>query len=156
MTHNHAITHSNGNRSGPPERPVPSHRPPARFPTPTQTPGFLLRPNSAPPSPIDGSWFPWTANLTDELDDLISALTLRLGPVARVCFDWNALQISRKRIDEFDLDSGGIALREPAPGQPPHTMYFLGCNGTQLVLVLLSPDTEPDHAYGIMRTLADS
>ncbi|WP_235193992.1 DUF5994 family protein [Rhodococcus aetherivorans] len=81
---------------------------------------------------------------------------MRLGPVARVCFDWNALQISRKRIDEFDLDSGGIALREPAPGQPPHTMYFLGCNGTQLVLVLLHPDTEPDHAYGIMRTLADS
>ena len=61
------------------------------FPSPTRTPRFLLRGQGAVKASVDGAWFPWTTNVTAELHDLISALSLRLGPIARVAFDWNTI-----------------------------------------------------------------
>lgn len=49
------------------------------FPSPTRTPRFLLRGQGAVKASVDGAWFPWTTNVTAELHDLISALSLRLG-----------------------------------------------------------------------------
>ncbi len=85
------------------------------FPSPTRTPRFLLRGQGAVKASVDGAWFPWTTNVTAELHDLISALSLRLGPIARVAFDWNTISSAQRRIDEVD----GLEVRGPYPGQPP-------------------------------------
>ncbi|MGF6885311.1 hypothetical protein ABIA39_004147 [Nocardia sp. GAS34] len=41
------------------------------FPSPTRTPGVLLRRLDAGSGLVDGAWWPRTANLTSELHDLI-------------------------------------------------------------------------------------
>ncbi|MDE8647260.1 DUF5994 family protein [Rhodococcus qingshengii] len=90
------------------------------FPSPTRTPRFLLRGQGAVKASVDGAWFPWTTNVTAELHDLISALSLRLGPIARVAFDWNTISSAQRRIDEVD----GLEVRGPYPGQPHDLMYL--------------------------------
>ncbi|KOS53901.1 DUF5994 family protein [Rhodococcus rhodochrous] len=121
------------------------------FPQPTRTPRLLLRPAGAPESSVDGAWFPWTSNVTVELHDLVAALTPRLGAVARISFEWNALSSAQRRIDEFD----GIAVTGPLPDQPSKMMYVYGENGARMVLAIIAPHTNPDRAYEIMRFVAD-
>ncbi|WP_435828501.1 DUF5994 family protein [Nocardia testacea] len=108
------------------------------FPSPTRTPRLLLRGRGAGPAPVDGAWWPWTQNLTTELHDLISALTPRLGTLARIGFAWNAISLAQRRIDADD----GVGLHGPAPGQPPDVMQLLGTNGTSLTLLIVASDTD--------------
>eukprot|EP01133_Synstelium_polycarpum_P025382 gene25381-30469_t len=121
------------------------------FPSPTRTPRFLLRGQGAVKASVDGAWFPWTTNVTAELHDLISALSLRLGPIARVAFDWNTISSAQRRIDEVD----GLEVRGPYPGQPHDLMYLDDIYGRQLVLMMIPPYTDPDRAYEVMRRLVD-
>ena len=94
---------------------------------------------------------PWTTNVTAELHDLISALSLRLGPIARVAFDWNTISSAQRRIDEVD----GLEVRGPYPGQPHDLMYLDDIYGRQLVLMMIPPYMDPDRAYEVMRRLVD-
>ena len=121
------------------------------FPSPTRTPRFLRRGQGAVKASVDGAWFPWTTNVTAELHDLISALSLRLGPIARVAFDWNTISSAQRRIDEVD----GLEVRGPYPGQPHDLMYLDDIYGRQLVLMMIPPYTDPDRAYEVMRRLVD-
>lgn len=141
----------------PPPHPGTRRDAPARagtqpFPEPTRTPRLLLRPAGAPTSSVDGAWFPWTSNITSELHDLISALAPRLGSVARIAFEWNAVSSAQRRIDDVD----GIEITGPIPGQPANLMYLFGENDTRIALTLVDPHTDPDRAYEIMRTVADA
>ena len=70
------------------------------FTSPTRTPRFLLRGQGAVKASVDGAWFPWTTNVTAELHDLISALSLRLGPIARVALDWNTTRAIGPNLSE--------------------------------------------------------
>ncbi|WP_030524644.1 DUF5994 family protein [Nocardia rhamnosiphila] len=115
--------------------PVGNHQP---FPAPTRTPRLLLRDRGTGPAPVDGAWWPWTQNLTTELHDLISALTPRLGILARIEFAWNAISLAQRRIDAED----GVGIHGPAPDQPPDVMQLLGTNGTSLTLLIVASDTD--------------
>ena len=83
------------------------------FPVPTRTTRVRLRPRRSASIAVDGAWWPRTENLTTELHDLVSAVTPRLGHVARVAYDWNALSIAQDAIDPPD----GIDICGPEPGQ---------------------------------------
>ncbi|OOL32086.1 hypothetical protein GQ85_09605 [Rhodococcus rhodochrous] len=122
------------------------------FPEPTRTPRLLLRPAGAPTSSVDGAWFPWTSNITSELHDLISALAPRLGSVARIAFEWNAVSSAQRRIDDVD----GIEITGPIPGQPSNLMYLFGEHDARIALTIVDPHTDPDRAYEIMRTVAEA
>ena len=87
---------------------------------------------------------PWTTNVTAELHDLISALSLRLGPIARVAFDWNTISSAQRRIDEVD----GLEVRGPYPGQPHDLMYLDDIYGRQLVLMMIPPYTDRTRSCG--------
>ncbi|WP_159847824.1 DUF5994 family protein [Nocardia sp. CY41] len=128
-------------KTGPPE---PDRQP---FRTPTRTPRLLLREPGTGSERVDGAWWPWTNNLTAELHDLISALTPRLGPTARVSFDWNAVSLSQRRIDNPD----GVEVHGPDTGQPPGAMHLLGTTDAQLTLLVIPADTPPDQADDQMR-----
>ncbi|MEV6138132.1 DUF5994 family protein [Nocardia sp. NPDC051990] len=108
------------------------------FPIPTRTPRLLLRGRDAGPAPVDGVWWPWTPNLATELHDLISALTPRLGTLARIGFAWNAISLAQRRIDRDD----GVHTHGPGPDQPPDVMQLFGTNGTSLTLLIVASDTD--------------
>ncbi|WP_201298196.1 DUF5994 family protein [Nocardia sp. CY41] len=120
------------------------------FPTPTRTPRVLLRPAGDEPEQLGGAWWPWTSNLTTELHDLVTALTPRLGELARIGFDWNAISLAQRRIDDDD----GIHINGPVAGQPSDTMRLVGTNGTSLTLLVIPADTEPRLADRRMRQAA--
>ena len=58
---------------------------------------------------------------------------------------------SRSRTSEVD----GLEVRGPYPGQPHDLMGLDGIHGRQLVLMMIPPYTDPDHAYEVMRRLVD-
>ncbi|MBF6078978.1 hypothetical protein IU498_30580 [Nocardia beijingensis] len=109
------------------------------FSAPTRTPRVLLRPADDAPEQLGGAWWPWTSNLTTELHDLVTALTPRLGELARIGFDWNAISVAQRRIDDDD----GIHIHGPMAGQPSDTMRLVGSDGTTLTLLVIPADTEP-------------
>ncbi|MFD0364943.1 DUF5994 family protein [Nocardia sp. GCM10030253] len=117
------------------------------FRTPTRTPRLLLREHSTRSSQVDGAWWPWTANLTAELHDLISALTPRLGHTVRIDFDWNAVSLTQRRIDHDD----GIRMHGPGHNQPPDVMHLIGSDGASLTLLVIPANTPPRHADRQMR-----
>ncbi len=140
ITNHHDMSRS----TGPPE---PNRQP---FGTPTRTPRLLLREPGTHSERVDGAWWPWTNNLTAELHDLISALTPRLGPTARVSFDWNAVSLGQRRIDNQD----GVEVHGPDAGQPPGTMHLIGTNDTHVCLLVIPAGTPPDQAEDQMRRAA--
>ncbi|MFI7671132.1 DUF5994 family protein [Nocardia sp. NPDC049526] len=139
-------------------RPITNHRdmtgnigPPLRnlqpFRSPTRTPRLLLRASGSRSGQVDGAWWPWTANLTAELHDLISVLTPRLGSTVRIGFGWNAVSLAQRRIDHDD----GIRLHGPGAAQPDDVMHLVGAGGTHLALLVIPADTPPDQANSRMQ-----
>ncbi|MFE3055190.1 DUF5994 family protein [Nocardia sp. NPDC059239] len=120
------------------------------FPTPTRTPRLMLQERGAATGDVDGAWWPWTANLTAELHDLISAVTPRMGSIARIGFDWNARSLAQRRIDHDD----GVELRGPGIDQPPAVMRLIGTDGSQLTLLVIPFDTPVHRADEQMRQAA--
>ncbi|WP_067665572.1 DUF5994 family protein [Nocardia miyunensis] len=116
------------------------------FDTPTRTPRLLLRERDEESGGVDGVWWPRTDNLTSELHDLVTALTPRLGPTARISFDWNALSLSQRRIDAPD----GIEVTGPLPDQPPQVMDVFGPHDRRLRLLVVNPATTADLAHAQM------
>ncbi|WP_040836163.1 DUF5994 family protein [Nocardia brevicatena] len=105
---------------------------------PTRTPRLLLRRRDAEPAPVDGAWWPRTRNLTTELHELISALSSRLGPLARIGFDWNANSRAQRRIEDDD----GIPTPSPEPDRPPDVMQLVATDGTSVSLLIVPSDTD--------------
>lgn len=117
------------------------------FRVPTRTPRLLLHPPGPSSGAVDGAWWPWTANLTAELHDLISALTPRTGAISRIGFDWNTVSLAQRRIDRAD----GVRLDGPAAGQAPAVMRLIGADGGRLTLLVIPFDTPPRQADELMR-----
>ncbi len=130
--------HFDAGMSGPGER--------QPFRTPTRTPRLMLRGRTAVPGNVDGAWWPWTANLTSELHDLISAVTPRLGPTMRVGFEWNATSLAQRRIDAVDH----VRTHGPGDDQPPDVMRLYGAH-TSLAVLVIPADTAPEVARERMR-----
>ncbi|MGW0043928.1 DUF5994 family protein [Rhodococcus sp. NPDC003348] len=125
--------------------PTPANRQP--FAPTTRTSRLLLTPRAEHRTAVDGAWWPWTTNLTTELHDLATALTIRLGHVTRIAFDWNAISVRQRGIDEWD----GITVTGPLPGQPTNQMYVFGDSGRRVALVVIAAGTAADCGYDVMR-----
>lgn len=120
------------------------HAPPAR------TPRLRLKPKAPESGYVDGAWWPHSADLTAELPDLLSVLSVRLGPVARVIYnvdEWPELPAK--------FVTGGRAVRlDGYRRQPVNTVEVLGLNRTKVVLLVVSPDADPAQAHAIMMAAA--
>ncbi|WP_063061568.1 DUF5994 family protein [Nocardia sienata] len=117
------------------------------FAAPTRTPRLLLGAPAQRPERIDGAWWPRTDNVTNELHDLISALTTRLGVTTRIAFDWNSLSLSQRGIDPPD----GIEVTGPLPDQPDTVMYVFGLHDRCIRLLVIDPATTAARAEAQMR-----
>jgi Family of unknown function (DUF5994) len=95
-----------------------------------------------PPSPtaqgvVDGSWWPRTRDPAAELPGLIAAVTDRLGVVSRIALNadaWDArpqrITTAGQRVVHLDWSDAGA-----------HTIRVIGCDSSQLDLLVIPPDT---------------
>src|SRR5947209_7688592 len=56
---------------------------------PENTPRLRLKPKAPQSGYVDGAWWPHSADLTAELPDLLSVLSVRLGRIGRVTYNVN-------------------------------------------------------------------
>lgn len=121
-----------------------------RHTPPEHTPRLRLKPKAPESGYVDGAWQPHTDSLTAELPDLLSVLSVRLGPIARVVYN----------VDEWAKSpakfvTGGRTVRlDGYSRQPVHTIEVLGLDRNKIVLLVVSPTAEPDQAHAIMAMAA--
>jgi hypothetical protein len=99
---------------------------------------------------VDGAWWPHSDDLPVELPDLLAVLSVRVGPIDRVTYnlgEWadapTKLPIGRRRVRL----SGYYR-------QPVNTVEVLGLNNNKVVLLVVPPRTDPDHAHDTMMAAA--
>jgi hypothetical protein len=98
---------------------------------PRITPRLRLKPKGSTAGSVDGAWWPHSDDLPAELPDLLAVLSIRLGPIDRVTYnfvDWATA--------------------------PADTIQVVGIDHTKLVLLVVPTRTEPEHAHDIMMSAA--
>ncbi len=121
-----------------------------RHTPPEHTPRLRLKPKAPQSGCVDGAWWPHSEDLTAELPDLLSVLSVRLGPIGRVVYN-----MSEWATPPAKFAVGGRTVRlDGYHLQPVSTVEVLGLNRNKIVLLVVSPHAEPDQAHAIMMTAA--
>ena len=106
-----------------------------RHSPPVHTPRLRLKPKAPHSGYVDGAWWPHSEDLTAELPDLLSVLSVRLGPIGRVIYNVNEWA---KPPSKFA--TGGRMVRlDGYRLQPVDTVEVLGLNGNRIVLLVRFP-----------------
>jgi len=99
---------------------------------------------------VDGAWWPHNDDLTTELPDLLAVLSVRLGPIDRVLYKLNDWASAPAK-----LETGGRAVKlDGYRLQPPNTVEVLGLNRNRIVLLVVPPHADSDHAHATMMAAA--
>ena len=121
-----------------------------RHTPPAHTPRLKLKPKAPQSGYVDGAWWPHSADLTAELPDLLSVLSVRLGPIGRVIYNVNEWEPPPAK-----FATGGRTVRlDGYRLQPVHTVEAVGFNHNKIVLLVISPQADPDQAHAILMTAA--
>lgn len=121
-----------------------------RHAPPVHTPRLRLKPKAPESGYVDGAWWPHSEDLTEELPDLLSVLSIRLGPIGRVIYNVNEWAKPPAK-----FATGGRTLRlDGYRLQPVNTVEVLGLNRNKIVLLVVSPHADPDQAHAIMMAAA--
>jgi uncharacterized protein DUF5994 len=117
---------------------------------PARTPRLRLKPKAPQSGYVDGSWWPRSDDLTAELPDLLAVLSVRLGRIDRVMYNLNEWVKAPAK-----LATGGRTVRlDGYQRQPINTVEVLGLNRRKIVLLIVPPRTDPDHAHATMMAAA--
>ena len=117
---------------------------------PYHTPRLRLKPKARKSGYVDGAWWPWSDDLAAELPDLLAVLSVRLGAVSRVVYNINEWARAPAKFET----GGGLVRLDGFQNQPAHTLEVLGDNRSNLVLLVVSPNTEADQAHVTMMAAA--
>jgi hypothetical protein len=121
-----------------------------RHAPPEHTPRLRLKPKAPQSGYVDGAWWPHSEDLMAELPDLLSVLSVRLGPISRVIYNLNEWAKPPAK-----FATGGRTVRlDGYRIQPVNTVEVLGLNRNKIVLLVVSPHADPDQAHAIMMTAA--
>jgi hypothetical protein len=121
-----------------------------RHAPPVHTPRLRLKPKAPESGYVDGAWWPHSADLRAELPDLLSVLSVRLGPIGRVIYNVNEWGKPPAK-----FATGGRTVRlDGYRLQPVNTVEVLGLNRNKIVLLAVSPHADPDQAHAIMMAAA--
>jgi hypothetical protein len=99
---------------------------------------------------VDGAWWPWSDDLTNELPDLLAVLSVRLGRIDRVMYnlgEW-ATAPAKTKLGERVVRLDGYRR------QPINTLEVLGVNHDRIVLLVVPPNTKSDRAHATMMAAA--
>ena len=116
-----------------------------RFDDPQRTPRLRLKPEGSTAGYVDGAWWPLSDDLTTELPDVMTALSVRLGSVARVIYnldEWS--NVPRTIVVE-----GHVIRLDGYRRHPAHTIGVLDSRGRRIVLLVVPSSTEPELAHTI-------
>ncbi|MDT5096352.1 MAG: hypothetical protein QOC76_89 [Mycobacterium sp.] len=117
---------------------------------PEHTPRLRLKPKAPSTGHVDGAWWPRSDDLTHELPDLLAVLSVRLGPIDRVLYNFAEWAKVPQR-----LVTGGRTIRlDGYRLQPANTLQVLGLGREQIFLLVVPPQTDPDDAHHTMMTAA--
>jgi hypothetical protein len=109
-----------------------------------------LKPKAPSTGQVDGAWWPHSNDLAVELPDLLAVLSVRLGPIDHVTYnfaDWAAAPAT--------FPTGGDEVRLSGfYQQQNNTVEVIGVNRTKLVLLVVPSRTEPEHAHEILMSAA--
>jgi hypothetical protein len=117
---------------------------------PRTTPRLRLKPKGSAAGNVDGAWWPHGDDLPIELPDLLAVLSIRLGRIDRVAYnfaDWASAP------DKFPTGEDMVRLRGYYQ-QPGNTVQVVGVNRTNLVLLVVPTRTEAERAHDIMMSAA--
>jgi hypothetical protein len=121
-----------------------------RHTPPAHTPRLRLKPKAPQSGYVDGAWWPHSTDLAAELPDLLSVLSVRLGPIDRVTYNMNEWAKPARK-----FTTGGRTVRlDGYHLQPVNTVDVLGINRRKMVLLVVSPSADPEQAHAIMMTAA--
>ncbi|MGO9154418.1 DUF5994 family protein [Mycobacterium sp.] len=121
-----------------------------RHTPPVHTPRLKLKPKAPQSGYVDGAWWPHSADLTTELPDLLSVLSVRLGPIDRVIYNVNEWAGPPAK-----FVTGGRTVRlDGYRLQPANTVEVVGLDHNKIVLLVVSPQADPDQAHAILMTAA--
>jgi Family of unknown function (DUF5994) len=121
-----------------------------RHARPVSTPRLKLKPKAPQSGYVDGAWWPHSEDLKAELPDLLSVLSVRLGPIGRVIYNVNEWAKPPAK-----FATGGRTVRlDGYRLQPVNTVEIVGLNRAKIVLLAVSPHADPDQAHAIMMAAA--
>jgi Family of unknown function (DUF5994) len=117
---------------------------------PERTPRLRLKPKAPLSGYVDGAWWPHSDDLAAELPDLLAVLSVRLGPIDRVIYSLNEWAKAPRKL----ANDGRTVRLDGYRLQPVNTVEVLGLNRKKIVLLVVSPQADPDQAHAIMMTAA--
>ena len=117
---------------------------------PAHTPRLRLKRKAPQSGYVDGAWWPHSVDLAAELPDLLSVLSVRLGPIGRVIYNMNEWEKTQAK-----LVVGGRTVRlDGYVRQPVSTIEMLSLNSGKIVLLVISPHVDAAQAHAIMMAAA--
>jgi hypothetical protein len=126
------------------------HASDSQYTGPQSTPRLRLKPKAPSTGQVDGAWWPHSDDLAIELPDLLAVLSVRLGPIDQVTYnfaDWAAAPAT--------FPTGGETVRLSGfYQQQGNTVEVIGTNRTKLVLLVVPSSTEAEHAHEILMSAA--
>src|ERR1700751_2929209 len=107
---------------------------------PVSTPRLRLKPKAPQSGYVDGAWWPHSKDLAAELPDLLAVLSVRLGPIGRVIYN-----VNEWLREPAKLATAGRAVRlDGYRLQPVNTIEVHGLDRKKIVLLIVSPQADPD------------
>lgn len=119
-------------------------------PVPQITPRLRLKPKGSTVGNVDGAWWPHSDDLPAELPDLLAVLSVRLGQIDRVTYnfaDWSTAPSTMTTGDN------AVGLRGFFQ-QPVNTIQVVGIDSAKLVLLVVPTRTDSGDAHDIMMSAA--
>jgi hypothetical protein len=121
-----------------------------RHSPPAHTPRLRLKRRAPQSGYVDGAWWPHSMDLAAELPDLLSVLSVRLGPIGRVIYNVNEWVKTQTK-----LVAGGRTVRlDGYLRQPVSTIELLGLNSGKILLLVIPPHVDAAKAHAIMMAAA--
>jgi hypothetical protein len=109
-----------------------------------------LKPKAPQSGYVDGAWWPWSDDLTNELPDLLAVLSVRLGEIERVLYNLGEWAKAPAKV----AIGGRLVRLDGYRRQPPNTLEALGVNRNRMVLLVIPPTTDPQQAHRTLMAAA--
>jgi hypothetical protein len=101
------------------------------------------------PGAVDGAWWPRSADLGDELPDLVAVLSRLIGPIRRVVYDPSSWKSAPSRVIHRDYAVAVDAYRLVASD----TIYLVGSHSRDALLYVIGAQVPPTMARSALDTV---
>lgn len=119
---------------------------------PENTPRLRLKRKAPTNGFVDGAWWPHGDDLSAELPDLLTVLSVRLGDIERVRFnrgEWTNAPAKLRFADQ-------LVRLDGYDRHPAGTLGVQGARGGEMLLLVIPAHTDPDQAHTAMMATAAS